>query len=260
MFKLKRLNAWNALQRQSVIPFPQTVTQDMKNGGQEQLTVVAFHTDDDFYTAEAQRMRASAQRLDMDVDITVISNQGDWVKNTSMKAGFLAKVRQRIRGPILYVDVDSVFHRSPAAYLTQLDCDIAVHYDDADGHLMSGTLYFPDTPTAAQLLNEWAEQSRLQEGVWDQKVLENLLIERAAQSDGGYRVHSLPVVFCWVFDREANIAHRDNMPVYIEQLQASREVRDEVRRQSKKRLFWRQSSKTQRRLERIVQIEKILFK
>ena len=259
MLKLGRLGAWNSAQKQAVIPFPQAVTEEMRNTMPSDITVVAFHTDDAFYTHEAERMCASAQRLGIPVKTTVVQSQGDWVKNTSFKAHFLEQARQDISGAMLYVDVDAVFHRSPLAYLSQLDCDIAAHYDEGDDHLISATLFFQDTPAAKQLIEEWNRQCKLRPDVWDQKVLEDILAQDQQQAQPQYRIQRLPVAFCWVFDRETNLAHLEKMPVYIEQLQASRSVREEVRKQGKKRLISRPSKQTQRRMDRVKQIEDILF-
>ena len=109
------------------------------------------------------------------------------------------------------------------------------------------------------MIEEWNRQCKLRPDVWDQKVLEDILAQDQQQAQPQYRIQRLPVAFCWVFDRETNLAHLEKMPVYIEQLQASRSVRDEVRKQGKKRLISRPSKQTQRRMDRVKQIEDILF-
>lgn len=238
------------------VPFPEVVTEDMKVGEENQITVVAYHTDDELYTSEAKRMCASAQRLGMNVKITVVPSQGDWVKNTSFKAEFLQRERETVRGPMLYVDVDAVFHRSPLAYFQQLDCDVAAYYDVGEGHLISATLFFQDTLGAKQLLMEWNRQCKEHPEVWDQQVLQNVLEADAVRLDPHYHVHRLPVGFCWIFDRKDNLL-ASKQPIYIEQLQASRSVRETIRTQGKK-FSWRRS-RVQRRINRIVEIERILF-
>lgn len=246
---------WCIGRREVKVLFPDRVTEDMKVGSDNPITVVAYHTDDELYTGEAKRMCASAQRLGMNVKVTVVPSQGDWVKNTSFKAEFLQRERETIRGPILYVDVDAVFHRSPLAYLEQLDCDIAAYYDK-ESSLFSGTLFIQDNLAAQNLLAEWNQQCKACPEVWDQQVLQDVLTADAVKSQPQYRVYRLPVGFCWIFDRKDNLLE-GKQPVYIEHLQASRSVREALRTQGKK-FVWRRS-RVQRRINRIVEIERILF-
>ena len=99
-----------------------------------------------------------------------------------MKPGVLVGMRRKHRGPMLYVDVDAVFHRNPWPSLAALDCDIAA-YHEPDGHLLSGTLYINDTPAAATLLDEWAAACGANPDEWDQLVLERILAEDAARAN-----------------------------------------------------------------------------
>lgn len=255
MFSLKKLSAWNPAQKSVLADFADVVPETIK-AKHYKATVVAFHTDDEFYTLEAKRLSASARRLNIDVQVTVVPNAGSWVKNAALKARFLQKVRQNIRGPLLYVDVDAVFHRSPFEYLESLNCDIAAHYDCSDAHLISATLYLNDTASVQELLNQWVLQCELQPEAWDQKVLEDLLAESLNSERPTYQVHPLPVVFCWVFDREHNAEFQQGLPVFIEQLQASRELKEKKRTWFVKQ---RCSDNTRRRIDRTQQIEAVLF-
>lgn len=256
MITLGRKHAWRDSNRQVVVPFPQTVAEEMKATDDAAVTVVAYHTNDDFYSNEARRMCASAARLGIDVKTTVVPSQGDWVKNTSFKSAYLQSEREAVRGPMLYVDVDAVFHRSPLAYLAELDCDVAAYYDLGDGHLVSATLFLQDTPAVKQLLAEWHRQCQARPDVWDQQVLQDILDADQAQTTPQYRIHRLPVGFCWIFDREDNL-RAGQQAVYIEQLQAGRAVSEAVR--TKGKLFSLRKSRVQRRIDRVLQIEQILF-
>ena len=165
-----------------------------------------------------------------------------------MKPGVLVGMRRKHRGPMLYVDVDAVFHRNPWPSLAALDCDIAA-YHEPDGHLLSGTLYINDTPAAATLLDEWAAACGANPDEWDQLVLERILAEDAARAEPRYRQARLPVAYCWIFDKIDNAA---SAQVYIEHLQASRES------QPLKGLF-RKPLQRAAAPDRIRTIEKILF-
>lgn len=256
MFKLKRCYAWRKGTRNVVVPFPAVITPEMMASDKDGVTVVAFHTDDDLYRNEAKRLCASAKRLGIDIKTTIVADQGGWVKNTSFKSNYLQRERELVRGPMLYVDVDAVFHRSPLAYLAQLDCDIAVYYHLGDNHLVSATLFFQDTTAVKELLAEWCAQCQAHPEIWDQQVLQDILYADQQLPQPRFRLERLPVGFCWIFDREDNL-QAEKQPVYIEQLQAARLVDEWMRTRGK--LFALRKSKVQRRIDRTDEIEKVLF-
>lgn len=254
MIKLPRRRAWKSNLKQAKIPFTLTITKAMEASIDSKVTVVAYHTNDFLYTNEAKRLYASASRLNIPINITVIETQGDWIKNTSFKSAFLQNKRFELRGPILYVDVDAVFHRSPLEYLSNIDCDIAVCRDLEDDHLLSGTLFLQDTKRANMLMNEWSKQCRLRPDVWDQKVLQDILDSDKNSAKHKYQVYELPISLCWIFDQECNLKQLNDV-IYIEHLQASRSVYEEL--EAKWSILRRK--KVQRRIDRILEIEKVLF-
>ncbi|WP_100100527.1 putative nucleotide-diphospho-sugar transferase [Snodgrassella alvi] len=257
MVKLSREYAWRARNRRVVVPLAEVVSDDMKASADDGVTVVAYHTDDEFYTHEAKRMCASAERLDIRVKTTTIPNQGGWEANTSFKSAYLLRERDLVNGPMLYVDVDAVFHVSPLKYLAGLDCDMAVYYDLGDGHLVSATLFLQDTDAVRHLLAEWNRQCIAHPEIWDQEVLQSVIAADQASVQPRYKVVHLPVGFCWIFDREDNL-RAPKQQVYIEQLQAARMVHENLRTRGK--LFSIRKSKVQRRMDRIREIEDILFR
>ncbi len=182
-------------------------------------TVIAFHTDDDVYTHEARRLIASLKRTDVPFDVTVMPSNGDWVANCALKSRFLLEKRKQLRGPLLYVDVDAVFHRSPWPYLKGYDGDVAV-YIERNGVLASGTILINDTTPALKLLSAWVAEQERRPQDWDQWVLKDIVQESEARSDGEHRVQRLPPNMIHIFDRQY---HSFYGPVYIEQLQASRQ-------------------------------------
>lgn len=248
---LNKFRAWKPEHRAMSVDFPNAhklaeVSVKDKNSAHP---VIGFYTKDPIYEGEAKRMTASACRLGLEVLTTPVTGTGDWVRNASMKAQFLAEQRTVLSGPLLYVDVDAVFHRDPWSYLNSLDCDMAVYYE-ASGHLLAGTIFIADTQAAQELLNEWMARCNANPDIWDQVVLEEIIAEDAASLKPKFRISILPVSFCWIFDKLDNNSVDE---VYIEQLQASRETK------KKRKLFGRVSSNLKRRRERTAEIERILF-
>lgn len=228
--------------RNILAPFPKNPkASPSANAGE----VVAFFSVNSFYETEAARMVASAWRLGLSVHTSPFVSAGSWVRNASLKPTFLVTQRQKLQGPLLYVDVDAVFHRNPWPVLADFDCDIAVYRER--GRLISATILINDTPAARELLTRWKERCDENPEVWDQVVLQEILDEDQALATPRYREGQLPATLCWVFDRVSN-GKPDK--VYIEQLQASREIRDRFRGGARKKL--------KRRLDRVRTIERIL--
>ncbi|MBK1977918.1 hypothetical protein JE034_03510 [Achromobacter xylosoxidans] len=229
--------------------FPRDTGAPDRRGGDATGLVVAFFTRDSIYETEKNRLLRSAQRLGLAVDAEPIESTGSWVRNASMKPSVLVAMRRKHTGPMLYVDVDAVFHRDPWPALAALDCDIAAYYEP-QGHLLSGTLFINHTPAATALLQAWAQACAENPDEWDQLVLERLLDSDAARAEPRYRLARLPVAYCWIFDKT------DNAPcdeIYVEHLQASREATQ------RKRVFGRPVRAVRRRRDRVRAIERILF-
>jgi len=246
---LDAFRASKSAHRSMTIPFPDA--QEIQRRPVTEVTgeIVAFFTSNSFYEQEAERMMASAVRLGLSAMAIAVSSAGSWVRNAAQKPTFLYSERLYKHGPLLYVDVDAVFHRNPwPALNTFKDDDIAVHYN-FEGRLISATILINDTPAALRLLEIWKDRCDEDPDIWDQIVLQQIIEEDRASGAPQFRIGSLSIAFCWIFDRLSN---QKTDVVYIEQLQASRQAT------AKKRLFRRTKRNLKRRQQRIRQIEKIL--
>lgn len=246
----RKFFAWSPEHRRVVASFPARPA--LADGSVRAMATgmtVAFYTRNSLYETEKHRLLRSAERLGLPVDAEAIDSAGSWVRNASMKPGVLVAMRKKHIGPLLYVDVDAVFHRDPWPALAKLDCDIGA-YVEPDGHLLSGTLFINHTPAAAALLHAWADACAASPDEWDQLVLERLIADDAASGAPRYRLGILPVAYCWIFDKTDNGLGEE---VFIEHLQASREVKQH------KRAFGRVGRAVRRRRDRVRAIEKILF-
>lgn len=177
--------------RNHVVPFPidlQIIISPNAHG-----KIVGFYTSNTFYEHEAARMVASAKRLGLLVHTTVVDSTGSWVRNAALKPTFLLEARREHRGPLLYVDVDAVFHRDPWPIMTTFSCDLAV-YREAD-RLISATILLHDTPATLRLLEVWKERCDQDPEIWDQIVLQEILDEDRASESPQYQVGELPLRF-----------------------------------------------------------------
>lgn len=180
-------------------------------------TIVAFHTDDAFYTEEAARCRKRLEQLGLPHDFTSVPKNGSWVENCARKPEFLLDVRQRLRGPLLYIDVDAFVHRDPWPYLADYDGDMAA-YIHGDGKLWSGTILLQDTPRAVLLLRDWLERQKKAPDSYDQFVLQQA-IEDDESGEKSYRFQRLPLELVFIADRVYPYVYGQAL---IEHLQASR--------------------------------------
>ena len=213
-------------------------------------TIVGFYTTGTYYEKEAQRLQRSAARLGLEPLLTGVPSTGSWVRNASMKARFLLQQREALSGPLLYVDVDAVFHADPWITLMAGEEDLAVYYN-REGRLISATIFINDTPGSRELLERWTAACEADPDEWDQILLQRIINDDEASNIPRFRVRRLPASFCWIFDRGEREPYDGK--IIIEQLQASRESLREDRGR-----FRRMSRRLKRRLDRIEAIEREL--
>ena len=204
--------------------------------------IVAFHTADEIYTAEANRLRGSLDALGLEYVISVVEPESSWVRTTLLKPAWIAPAREKLRGPLIYIDVDAFVHHDPWTYVSDLEADMAAMVD-LSGQLYSGTLFINDTAGAQTILSEWKKESEKRrdqdtgtlgntgdEG--DQGVLKDIVEAEEAQSAPRFSFGRLPPNLATIFDRTGDYRLG---PVVIEHLQASREVTQQTKRLQRRR-------------------------
>jgi len=208
------------------------------------MIVVGYYTPG-AYEREADLLRASLEAAGMKYELTGVGDRGGWYANTAFKAEFLRDARDRIHGPMVYVDVDAFVHQNCTGYFNTLGLrrvDFGAHwfagpakgYDktqvrrDARGRLvgwwmLSGTLYFGDRPGARELLRTWCDLNALwrDRGVHEGGGQKNLWYAVSCMTD--LRIERIPGRYCYVFDKPWG--YPDGEPCIIEHTIASRDHR-----------------------------------
>jgi len=155
--------------------------------------------------------------------IKAVPNLGSWIENVRYKAQFLADARAKMRGRLLWVDVDAVIYADFWPYLSGYDADLAV----ATGHdcsVISGTIFLNDTPGCLAALVQWNKEIAADQGVNDQVALERAVeFARKCQQPPPFQVQYLPPSLCYIFDHTKKMLPLVS-PI-IEHLMASREGR-----------------------------------
>lgn len=173
---------------------------------------VSFYTPE--YANHAQGLIESLDQFGLDHDIHRIESNGSWLKNCAAKPRFVRDMLDRHRRPVVWVDADARIRQRPTLF-DELACDVAAHLRDGQ-ELLSGTLYFADTPQARKILDEWAAWQAISPSQEDQRMFEKAI------EVYGWLINfaELPASYCQIFDM---MAHH-GQPV-IEHLQASRSLR-----------------------------------
>jgi hypothetical protein len=205
-------------------------------------TVIAFHTPDEVYRAEAARLKSTLDRLGLDYHFFEVEPEKNWVRTTLLKPLWMSQARESLSGPLLYIDVDAFVHEDPWRYLSQYDGDLAAVYND--GILNSATIWINDTVGARTILERWVDKSDLrrdgdsgqleQTGEdSDQTVLRDIVDEADQTGDRSFIFQRLPDNLAYIFDR----AETEWIvgPILIEQLQASRESTKHEKRLARRR-------------------------
>jgi len=177
------------------------------------MKFISYYTPN--YKDQADRLRNSLNELRLPYCIEEIPNLGSWDKNTHHKPEFILK-HLISSDAVVWTDADSVIRENPILF-DGLDCDIAFHRFKGK-ELLSGTVYFKNTPATVTLLLKWMEINLQNPQVFDQKNL-----DEATKQIEGLKIADLPPEYCFIFDLSRDY-YGGRKPV-IEHFQASREKR-----------------------------------
>ena len=104
----RQLAMFPALEDESVkLGYKPSGLDTKKTGPASQGTIIAFHTPDDLYRGEAERLRRSLDKLGLDYVIREVEPSTDWSRTTMLKPLWMRRARETHTGPLLYVDVDA---------------------------------------------------------------------------------------------------------------------------------------------------------
>jgi hypothetical protein len=204
--------------------------------------IIGFHTPEEIYRREADRLKKSLDQLGLDYRISVVEPESIWVRTTLLKPSWIQPARQTQRGPLLYVDVDAFVHEDPWPHVADLEADMAaVVYPN--GELNSATLWINDTEGARTLLTQWATWSSDRRSTdsghlrqvgddSDQGVLRLIVEAEEAKTSPSFRFGRLTPNMATIFDRTSEYRYG---PIAIEQLQVSRESTRNEKRLARRR-------------------------
>lgn len=195
--------------------------------------VVSFYTKDTPYQLEVQNLIASCEKWKLTYSIEGVESQGSWELNCAYKPFFLLKKFEELKSPLLWVDADGVFCRSPdGSVFREMDFAVRINEECESDHpsrVVSSTVYVNNTEGARMILRLWAEESLRQLNekdrkmeFWDQVALRDVLqLNNFVAS-----VRAMPLAYAKIFDHAWDNIEVDE-PV-IEHFQASRRFKRSI--------------------------------
>lgn len=160
------------------------------------VTVFGFYTNDRIYAKHAELLRASARKHNINIYLEEY-NKDNWQSIIAFKPQFIYKIRNKIKGKLLYIDIDTIIHKNFEEYFENIKEDLAIHYLN-NNELLSGTIFINDTPNAYSLVKNWKDNMLKNPNVWDQKILEQTINE--LKSQGLITIKNLPAEYTYIFD------------------------------------------------------------
>ena len=197
------------------------------------LTIFGFHTDDSLYTKHAKILECSAIKFGIKFHFESLP-QDEWQRIIALKPSFIAEFHRKLKEPVLYIDVDAIILEDIKPYFNSITEDIAIHFINGN-RLLSGTMFINNTPNAYLLMDEWEKRMLAEPDVWDQIILQKLILEWVEEKK--ITLKNLPPEYTFIFDTSRK-AYGDSVKPVIEHLQASRDKRW-VQKYQRRNAFYR---------------------
>jgi hypothetical protein len=141
-------------------------------------TVAAFHTPE--YAETVPGFVTLCRKAGLAYEIEPMESRFDHAENTGLKPLALMRIRDRVAGPLLYLDIDTAILGAPP--LPAGEWDIATAQNPVAAHrnrINAAAFFLSDTPAARYFLQRWATLVRYNPGTVDHTQLTRALMELA---------------------------------------------------------------------------------
>lgn len=157
------------------------------------FTVIAYHTTDDYYTKQADRLLASLCRFNLPYTVEKIEPSA-WKEAVNTKPTFIARMMELYPDrDLLYVDADAEFRQHPTLFDAPYPFDVGIFDRPLPDHPHAATLYFTPTDEARWFVRRWEELQQEAPQWMDQRNLRRALDEMRPDS---VSVGQLPHAYC----------------------------------------------------------------
>ena len=178
------------------------------------LTVIAFHTDDDLYTACARNLKKSLSLYKVDSFVKTIP-KADWHSSACYKPSFIRGCMDIYKeGILIYTDADSCLKRNFDLH-KDVPAPWSIAYPIAPwGEILSGTIAFRIDDTSKRIVDEWIDNLKLYGP--DKSIGDQVQFQRLIKKNMNV-CKPLPFQYCKIFD----LMRRVENPIFVH-YQASR--------------------------------------
>jgi hypothetical protein len=204
-----------------------------RDGLAPKWTVVSFYTIGTGYEEERKKLEASLDRLNISHKLFPVSPRGSWRTNLNYKSEVILRAFDMYPDrDIVFIDSDAIVRNYPelfdklSAYHTYT---MAAHFHPYKGNnipggsLLSGTLWFQNSPSGRELVKLWHKIGLENESIRHQHCL-RLALEELRAAGRPVEVCRLPREYTLIFDYYAG----EGVVPIVEHFQASRRLRSEV--------------------------------
>lgn len=188
--------------------------------------IVGFYTVNTPYQGESEVLKLSLKSLGYSYCLCGVKNLGSWQKNTQFKAEFIKFILEKLKCPILYLDVDSIVIKK-LDVIDKLKCDIAAVHFHTSTELLSGTVYFGATAKCFETVEKWISLNKkypekLPDGrdAWDQRTLEIAIKETKCN------FVELPQEYTWI--TELTQKHMPNLSPIIIHTRGAKRFKNQI--------------------------------
>ena len=189
----------------------------------ERVVVGAFHTTDEHYTREVERLKESINRWKGLRYIIQSIPPGHWKDVCRKKPTIVRQLAKQFpHSPLLFVDADAVLDRDPREVLpnTWQDGNVpAMSVHKFGSRVCSGTIILAPGSKTQKILAEW-ERKDQEEGHKHSQPQMVLHSVNGINTD-------LDPQWCWIFDLSHEKYGTPSSPPIVTHYQASREYRDD---------------------------------
>lgn len=169
--------------------------------------LVTFFADIDgrtYYSDHAKRFIKNCKDLNMPFIVRELASRGDYRMNCLSKPKFLYDMIKEINVPFVWMDVDSVMHKSLDVFDDiGANCDLAFAFpkiptkeDNSIALPKASPIFINNTAVAIDFLWKWVQASeqikKTEVPIFDHEILINLFL----QSIGKIRIGCLPLGYC----------------------------------------------------------------
>lgn len=167
------------------------------------FSIYSFVTIDSPYEEVVKKyLLASAQKLNLEVQVLKAPNYHNWWMNVAQKPLMILKLLNEGKDNIVFLDADATIESFPSLFDNIPDeIDLAYHTlhwnswynrpNDTTTELLSGTIFLRNRPEVKRLCTEWYEKAK-DGGVWEQKILEQVIKKY------DLKIYDLPISYTWI--------------------------------------------------------------